>query len=452
MILDSKHKELIFYGCPAGIGNRYEELARLSQFAKKNNIIINYFWNNSEKLKYKNRFKAENLIIKEISILKKWPTKNFESSRYWREYISTTPITNEVKVDLEYKGKNQKEKYIGIHLRGTDRVLKRNNIPQGFQSEEDVNFSITQTEKYLKTKNNRLPIVIFSEDEKLKSRLLIELKDFNHISLPPIEKLEKEYEDLFYLSKSDEIIMCSRFSTYSLASATLGNKKIINFHDKEESDLKLWDINIKNFPERKKKSLVNKYRNLTTFNKVERFIFVGNGKIQSFKILQSVVDESKHLVSYNKKNYIGFEENFKLLNNSLSIQMCNLLIIKSKFQELINLLKYEKNRKIKTKKFLKELIDTYKIFNPVTLISKSKKKYLNKDDYFLFIDISDMKENYKNYINKDKIKGAIITFDDLDKEYEKFIKIKKYLNSACISLEITKETNGIVKGYLTVAN
>ena len=76
MILGSQHKELIFYGCPAGIGNRYEELARLSQFAKKNNIIIHYFWNNSEKLKYKNRFKAENVIIKEISILKKWPTKN----------------------------------------------------------------------------------------------------------------------------------------------------------------------------------------------------------------------------------------------------------------------------------------------------------------------------------------------------------------------------------------
>ncbi len=452
MILDSKHKELIFYGCPAGIGNRYEELARLSQFAKKNNIIINYFWNNSEKLKYKNRFKAENLIIKEISILKKWPTKNFESSRYWREYISTTSITNEVKVALEYNGQKPKEKYIGIHIRGTDRVLKGNSIPQGFQNEEDVKFSIIQTEKYLKTKNNHLPIVIFSEDEKLKSRLLSELKDFNHISLPSIQNLEKEYQDIFYLSKSEEIIMCSRFSTYSLAAATFGNKKIINFYDKKESDLKLWDINIKNFPERKKKSLVNKYGDLTTFNKAKKFVSVGNGKIQSFKILESVVNESKHLVSYNKKNYIGFEENFKILNNSLSIQMCSLLIIKSKFQELINLLKYEKNRKIKTKKFIKELADTYKIFNLITLISKSKKKYLNKDDYFLFIDVSDMKEDYKNYINKDKIKGAVITFDDLAKEYEKFIKIKKYLNSAYISFEITNETKGIIKGYLTIAN
>jgi hypothetical protein len=32
----------LFYGCPAGLGNRYEELVKLSNFAVKNDIVIRY--------------------------------------------------------------------------------------------------------------------------------------------------------------------------------------------------------------------------------------------------------------------------------------------------------------------------------------------------------------------------------------------------------------------------
>ena len=77
----------LFYGCPAGLGNRYEELVKLSNFAVKNDIVIRYYWNNAGKSKYKNLFKAKNITIETIDQLNSWPTKNFESSRYWREYI-----------------------------------------------------------------------------------------------------------------------------------------------------------------------------------------------------------------------------------------------------------------------------------------------------------------------------------------------------------------------------
>ena len=42
---------LKFYGNPAGLGNRYEELARLSKFAEYENLYVDYFWNNSFKFK-----------------------------------------------------------------------------------------------------------------------------------------------------------------------------------------------------------------------------------------------------------------------------------------------------------------------------------------------------------------------------------------------------------------
>ena len=71
---------LKFYGNPAGLGNRYEELARLSKFAEYENLYVDYYWNNSFKFKYKNIFTAKNIAIKEIMDLKTWPTNNFESS------------------------------------------------------------------------------------------------------------------------------------------------------------------------------------------------------------------------------------------------------------------------------------------------------------------------------------------------------------------------------------
>ena len=56
-----------FYGNPAGLGNRYEELARLSKFAEAENLHINYFWNNSFKFKYKNKFTAKNIKSKKLN-------------------------------------------------------------------------------------------------------------------------------------------------------------------------------------------------------------------------------------------------------------------------------------------------------------------------------------------------------------------------------------------------
>ena len=36
------------YGRPDGLGNRYEELLLLSNYAVDNNLYFKYFWNNSE--------------------------------------------------------------------------------------------------------------------------------------------------------------------------------------------------------------------------------------------------------------------------------------------------------------------------------------------------------------------------------------------------------------------
>ena len=62
MIGKDKEYNFYFYGNPAGLGNRYEELARLSKFGFKN-IKIKYYWNNSFKFRYTNYFDLQTLKL-----------------------------------------------------------------------------------------------------------------------------------------------------------------------------------------------------------------------------------------------------------------------------------------------------------------------------------------------------------------------------------------------------
>ena len=78
-----EQNSLIFYGRPDGLGNRYEELVLLSNFAVSNNVFIKYYWNNTGNWKYVCRIKAKNIEIIEVDSVEPWPTKNFEI-RYWR--------------------------------------------------------------------------------------------------------------------------------------------------------------------------------------------------------------------------------------------------------------------------------------------------------------------------------------------------------------------------------
>ena len=87
--MDKNFKKIIFYGRPDGLGNRYEELLLLSNYAVENNIYFKYYWNNTGNWKYSNKFTARNIEIIDIDYVKKWPTNNFESTKHWREFIST---------------------------------------------------------------------------------------------------------------------------------------------------------------------------------------------------------------------------------------------------------------------------------------------------------------------------------------------------------------------------
>ena len=431
---------LKFYGNPAGLGNRYEELARLSKFAEHENLYVDYYWNNSFKFKYKNIFTAKNIAIKEIMDLKTWPTNNFESSRHWREYISSQPISNNENVSLDIINPKIELDYIGIHIRGTDRIVSGENIPFGFQSSEDLEKCIELTQKYLLEIKNSLPIAVFSEDINLKKRVENKLNNYEAISLPKIDNLSDAYQDLYYLSKAKEIIMCSKFSTYALSAASLGNGKIIHFFNNRDGELRLWDLEFKHYNTNSK----NLYFSRENFELSSSY--VGNRKIKSFKVNNETIRNTKILISFDTSTYLGFEEHFKLLNSTVKIFMYNSSILLIKIKEFFKVLTKDKNRKTKLKKFLEESYKSFKIFNKNAIFFRNKTTNI-KLPYFVYINALELKKFYNIYFKSPYFEGAIIEFTNIENRQQLLEIVLDMFSNQAYSIEVINQYN---QTYLSI--
>ena len=431
---------LKFYGNPAGLGNRYEELARLSKFAEYENLYVDYYWNNSFKFKYKNIFTAKNIAIKEIMDLKTWPTNHFESSRHWREYISSQPISNNENVSLDITNPKIELDYIGIHIRGTDRIVSGKNIPFGFQSSEDLEKCIELTQKYLLEIKNSLPIAVFSEDNNLKKRVENKLNNYEVISLPKIDNLSDAYQDLYHLSKAKEIIMCSKFSTYALSAASLGNGKIIHFFNNKDGELRLWDLEFKHYNPNSK----NLYFSRENFELSSSY--VGNRKIKSFKVNNETIRNTKILISFDTSTYLGFEEHFKLLNSTVKIFMYNSSILLIKIKEFFKVLTKDKNRRTKLKKLLEESYKSFKIFNKNAIFFRNKTTNI-KLPYFVYINALELKKFYNTYFKSPYFEGAIIEFTNIENRQQLLEAVLDMFSNQAYSIEVINQYN---QTYLSI--
>ena len=101
--------------------------------------------------------------------------------------------------------------------------------------------------------------------------------------------------------------MCSKFSTYALSAASLGNGKIIHFFNNKDDELRLWDLEFKHYnPNSKNLPFSRENFELSSS-------YVGNRKIKSYKVNNETIRNTKILISFNTSIYLGFEEHFKTL-------------------------------------------------------------------------------------------------------------------------------------------
>ena len=181
---------------------------------------------------------------------------------YSLEYIVKIYIENAEKIKpskyIENLIPKNMEKCYGIHLRRSDKIkkdkkfLEKKNINSHIfvNSFDEYNSIIKKTKEYiLNLINNEKEATFFicSEDIEYKEYFKKWINDNNGkiIDLNISEnKNNKELLcilDLFCLSKCKSIIQGIKYSSFSIVASLIGKKKIINFFDKEDNLINIFN-------------------------------------------------------------------------------------------------------------------------------------------------------------------------------------------------------------------
>jgi len=230
----------IFQGRPDGLGNRIEELIVLEAYCEKNNTKATYIWRNKPHY-FKGQLIPRSyeifLNLKYVEITTKL---NFNGDliqfNQIKEGFSQNDFLKAAKnikpnFDIQF---NDGVKPLGIHLRGTDRINKDMKHPHFMKSEKEFEDLICRTIDYV---NKQRPNYLFicSDDEQYKHRILNQI-DCRIQVVEPIsrENVPAEYIDFFGLTLCQEVVMCSKFSTFAITASLIGNIPLISFYKDED--------------------------------------------------------------------------------------------------------------------------------------------------------------------------------------------------------------------------
>ena len=86
-----------------------------------------------------------------------------------------------------------------------------------------------------------------------------------------------------------------------------------------------------------------------------------------------------------KKKYIGFEENFKILNNSVAVKFIKSSIFVNNIKEVFGIVYSQRNRKIKIKNLIFESLKTLKIIGFKSYFLRSFVFKKNNRNFFFYI-------------------------------------------------------------------
>jgi hypothetical protein len=130
------------------------------------------------------------------------------------------------------------DKYVSIHIRGTDK----------FSTDETDAISHTK-EQFEDIKNKCIEYVknnldkkyfICTDDEDVKNMFIKECGNVNLIKLN-YGDLDKAIVDMFVMSKSELVIQCTKYSTFSLVASLIGGIPLLNFNDSDKMGGNTWN-------------------------------------------------------------------------------------------------------------------------------------------------------------------------------------------------------------------
>ena len=444
----------IFYGRPDGLGNRIEELLKLSSFAVENNIQFKYYWNNTNNFKYPYRFITRNIEVIEINHVSNWPTKNFESTNLWRKYISQYNYIYENQIKMNFDLPSLSNDYLGIHIRGGDRLISTTRVQGlkygGFSDTNLLDICIDKTLKYLQKNNITKPLALFGDDPIYLEKLRVKLKDYHQIQVPYDSFIENPYIDFYYLTQSSEVVMSSLLSTFAVTAAMLGSNELVTFFDDRETTLHKFSTKLKKFeiPEKSRQQIdLN-----INFKPVDNsyLIKIGSEDKSEFALPKEIIENTDILISDINSSDYCFQENFKLLNPSARVYFIKKSILRIAIYDIFKIIRTERNRKIKLKKYFSEFKKTSKVFNYKVvnwLDSRFYKKINPNKNYLLISDETNV--SLKKFIFSKNLVGAIIKFDNYDLSKFPVVDFQKINHLKLAHLELFQSHEMLNTGYMT---
>ena len=229
----SPEKTFLFYGRSDGIGNRIEQLIYLQEYCFEHGLFCIYVWNNTSLRNYLPLITFSRIkIVQHIDpSMKDLPIKNGSVSfKRTKGFI--------VKYDFLFKPYTIVPEYDTIiHIRATDRLT--NGIGDFSTEHELKNVFIRNTINYLNNNSDIQTYTIVCDDESYKENMKSQIKK-TYVDLPYVptsciigdisQPVPKEWLDYYYITQAKKrIIMCCKFSSYSITASILANKKLLVF-------------------------------------------------------------------------------------------------------------------------------------------------------------------------------------------------------------------------------
>ena len=212
---------LNFIGRSDGIGNRLEQIIKLEIFCSQENTSVNYYWNNKRR-KYPILIAAENVNIVSKRISGTIPLQNYSQT----EMLSAARLIKPL-FDIHFK-----EKPIGVHIRGTDRIGK--DHPHFMLNNSEFSAYLSRT---IAAINKIKPKYLFVCADRAKyKRFFIKHLDKSISVVDPICDAPDVYRDFFALTLCESIYMCSKFSSFSIAASLIGNIPIVSYTHNRETE------------------------------------------------------------------------------------------------------------------------------------------------------------------------------------------------------------------------
>jgi len=227
---------IYFNGRPDGIGNRIEQLIYIQQYCKENNLQCIYIWNNSYFRNYKCLISFENITIKDKITEKEKKYLTNDCFLRTPEYI--------VKYNFLFTIPSPPVYDVIIHIRGTDR-LNPSIKHHDFSNVTELNNIMEKTINYLNNEKTITTYTVVTDDKQYINYMKNKIQK-EYIELSYNHDIHNDWIDFYYLTQPKKfILMCCRFSSYSITASILGNKEIRIFKESIDSALPRYKSNIK---------------------------------------------------------------------------------------------------------------------------------------------------------------------------------------------------------------